>query len=81
MLLLLDQLQRNVESLGTADLLLKIGSQGSTSTTSPAIGSGYSSLQILVVLRFGIDGGYRRLIRGLIDWFFLFFFFETIWWA
>ena len=80
-LFLLGQLQRNAESLDTADLL-KIGSPGSISTTSLAIGNSYSSLRILAELRFGVDGGYRRLIGGLIGWFFLFFFFfETIWWA
>ena len=78
MLLLLGQLQRNAESLGMVDLLLKIGSRGSISTTSPAIGNGYSSLRIFAVLHFGIGNGYRRLIGGLIGWFFLFFFFETI---
>ena len=75
------QLQRNAKSLGTTDLLLNIGSRGSTSTTSPAIGSSYNALRILAVLRIGIDGGYRRLIGSLIGWFFLFFFFEVIWWA
>ena len=34
------QLQRNTELLDTTDLLLNIGSQGSTLTTSPATGSG-----------------------------------------
>ena len=47
----------------------------------PAIGSGYSALRIIVVLRIEIDSGYRRLIGSLIGWFFLFFFFEAIWWA
>ena len=75
------QLQRNTELLDTTDLLLNIGSEGSTLTTSPATGSGYSALRILVVLHIGIDGGYRRLIGSLIGWFFLFFFFEAIWWA
>ena len=79
-LFLLGQLQRNAESLGTADLLLNIESRGSTSTTSPT-GSGYNALRILAVLHVGIDNGYRRLIESLIGWFFLFFFFEAIWWA
>ena len=39
------------------------------------------TLRILAVLRIGIDGGYGRLIGRLIGWFFLFFFFEAIWWA
>ena len=74
------QLQRNAESLSTVDLLLNIESRGSTSTTSPT-GSGYNALRILAVLHVGIDNGYRRLIESLIGWFFLFFFFEAIWWA